>query len=79
MSGKVLKIKTGFNPNSSSIGTNLTPLILGGIAAVLAIPLSSFLVARRLRRRRREEARAQPDQAATRGHSGSGASDEPVR
>ena len=53
MKGRVLKIKTGFNPNSSSIGTNLTPLILGGLVAVLVIPLLSFVAARRLRRKRR--------------------------
>jgi len=53
MKGRVLKIKTGFNPNSSSIGTNLTPLILGGLIAVLLIPLLSFIAARRLRRKRR--------------------------
>ena len=41
--GRVLKIKAGYNPNSSSIGTNLTPLILAGSVMALAIPVVSFI------------------------------------
>lgn len=56
--GRVLKIKTGFNPNSSSIGTNLTPLILAGSVISLAVPALSFMLAVFLRRRmKKEEAR----------------------
>ncbi len=53
--GRVLKIKTGYNPNSSSIGANLTPLLVAGSALALAVPFISFYVARRLRKRNEKE------------------------
>lgn len=80
MRGRVLKVKLGFNPNSSSIGTSLTPLLLGGLFAVILAPLVSFLLLRRLRKTGNRGALVapQPEQPeATTGHSGSGASAEP--
>ena len=52
--GKILKLKTGYNPNSSSIGTNLTPLLIGGAVLALAVPVVSIIVARHLRRKNKE-------------------------
>ncbi|THB63394.1 MAG: hypothetical protein D6B27_12380 [Gammaproteobacteria bacterium] len=49
--GKILKYKSGYNPNSSSIGTNLTPLLLGGAVISMFIPVISLFVARRLRKK----------------------------
>jgi hypothetical protein len=50
--GKVLKIKTGYNPNSSSIGTNLTPLIILSSVIVIVIPAVSFFLSRWFRKRK---------------------------
>lgn len=82
MRGRVLRVKLGFNPNSSSIGTNLTPLLLGGFVALIAAPVVSFLVARRLRKGRAVAKLENPqrqDADATVGHSGSGSSIDPDR
>ncbi len=49
--GKILKYKSGYNPNSSSIGTNLTPLLIGGAVISLCIPIISIFVARRIKRK----------------------------
>ncbi len=57
-SGRILKVKTGYNPNSSSVGTNLAPLLFGGAFLAFFIPVVSFLVSRRLRRMRDAEDRA---------------------
>ena len=47
--GKILKIKTGFNPNSSSIGTDLTPLLIGASLMSLIIPVIAIVVSKRLK------------------------------
>jgi hypothetical protein len=47
--GKILRIKTGYNPNSSSVGANLTPLILIGSFLAIVIPAVSFYVSYKLR------------------------------
>jgi hypothetical protein len=54
--GKILKIKTGYNPNSSSIGTNLTPLIIIGSAISVLLPIISIFIARKLKKKKMEEA-----------------------
>ena len=47
--GKILKIKTGFDPNSSSIGTDLTPLLIGASIMSLIIPVIAIVVSKRLK------------------------------
>ena len=49
--GNVLKYKSGYNPNSSSIGTNLTPLLIGGAVISLLIPVVSIVVSRRIQKK----------------------------
>ncbi|MBF0117444.1 MAG: hypothetical protein HQK79_01295 [Desulfobacterales bacterium] len=46
MEGKILKVKIGYNPNSSSVGTDLTPLILISNFASILIPSISFFIFR---------------------------------
>ena len=53
--GKILKIKTGYNPNSSSIGTNLTPLIIIGGILSIAVPVISIVIARKLKNKKNQE------------------------
>lgn len=53
--GRILKVKAGFNPNSSSIGTNLTPLIILGSVVSVALPVISLIVARKLKKKKAEE------------------------
>ncbi len=53
--GKILKIKTGYNPNSSSIGTDLTPLLIGGSIISLLIPVITIIVSRKLKRKPEEK------------------------
>jgi len=47
--GKVLKVKTGYNPNSSSIGTNLTPFLIGGAILSIIIPFLSLYIIRKIK------------------------------
>jgi hypothetical protein len=50
--GRIIKIKAGYNPNSSSIGTDLTPLlVIGGISSVV-IPLLSFFIIRWIKKKK---------------------------
>ncbi|MCP4131515.1 MAG: hypothetical protein GY754_11100 [bacterium] len=53
--GKILKIKTGYNPNSSSIGTNLTPLLIAGSLLSIAMPFLSIYISRRIKKKKSEE------------------------
>lgn len=46
--GRVLAVKWGLNPNSSSLGVDVTFLLLGATALSLATPLVSALVRLRL-------------------------------
>ncbi len=51
--GRLLRVKTGYNPNSSSVGTNLAPLLLAGSLAAMAAPLLFFWASHLLDRRKR--------------------------
>ena len=53
--GKILKIKSGFNPNSSSIGTNLTPILIFGGVLSIAIPFLSIFISRKLKKRKKDQ------------------------
>jgi hypothetical protein len=46
--GRILAIKWGLNPNSSSLGVDVTFLLFGAAALSLATPLVSALVRLRL-------------------------------
>jgi hypothetical protein len=49
--GKILAVKWGYNPNSSSLGVDVTFLLFGMAAIALLTPIVSlFLRARRARR-----------------------------
>ncbi|MFP4474765.1 MAG: hypothetical protein ACLFOY_04345 [Desulfatibacillaceae bacterium] len=61
--GRILKVKAGYNPNSSSIGTNLTPLLILDSMAALAVPIASFYVARWLRKKREGSEAVVPEDA----------------
>lgn len=52
--GKILKVKTGYNPNSSSIGTNLTPLLIAGGILSIAVPFLSIYISRRIKKKKQE-------------------------
>ena len=52
--GKILKYKSGYNPNSSSVGTNLTPLLIGAAVISLCIPIISIFVARRIKKKNQD-------------------------
>ena len=54
--GRVLAVKWGLNPNSSSLGVDVTFLLVGAAALSVATPFVSALV--RLRASRRHEAAA---------------------
>ncbi len=58
--GKILKIKTGYNPNSSSIGTDLTPLLIGGAIISFLIPIITIIVSRKLKGTPTEEIHEEP-------------------
>lgn len=53
--GKILKVKTGYNPNSSSIGTNLTPLLIAGGVLSIAVPFLSIYISRRIKKKKQEK------------------------
>ena len=48
--GKILAVKWGLNPNSSSLGVDVTFLLLGAAAVAIATPVVAALL--RLRRGR---------------------------
>jgi hypothetical protein len=48
--GRVLAVKWGYNPNSSSLGVDVTFLLFGMAAVALLTPIISLLL--RARRRR---------------------------
>lgn len=56
--GRVLMVKSGYNPNSSSIGTNLAPFLAAGTILAFAVPMVTFFVSQRLRRKKQELAPA---------------------
>jgi hypothetical protein len=45
MSGRILKIKTGYNPNSSSIGVDLVVFFTAGAAVTLLFNTVAAIVA----------------------------------
>ncbi len=53
--GRILKVKAGYNPNSSSIGTDLTPLLFAGGILSLIVPFISLVVARTIKKGAREK------------------------
>ena len=54
--GRILAVKWGYNPNSSSLGVDVTFLLLGATAVALATPVSGALL--RARRPRLDPAPA---------------------
>ncbi len=57
--GKILKVKLGVNPNSSSLGTDILFLMIGTpLLAVLVFTLSTFL--RTSRRKKQDAERKDP-------------------
>lgn len=54
--GKILAVKWGLNPNSSSLGVDVTFLLVGAAAVSLLTPVVSALL--RLRRTRPDGGRA---------------------
>jgi hypothetical protein len=55
--GRILAIKWGMNPNSSSLGVDVTFLLVGSTALALVTPVIGAL----LRWRRPAQAKAQPE------------------
>ena len=51
--GRVLAVKWGYNPNSSSLGVDVTFLLFGMAAVALLTPIISLLI--RSRRKRLEK------------------------
>lgn len=49
--GKVLAVKLGYNPNSSSLGADVTFLLLGAAAVSVLGPIAAAVVRLALRRR----------------------------
>jgi len=58
--GKILAVKLGYNPNSSSLGVDVTFLLFGMSAVAVLTPVVSLLL-----RTRRAKAGAGADQAAS--------------
>jgi hypothetical protein len=52
--GRILAVKWGLNPNSSSLGVDVTFLLFGATAVMLLTPVVGALL--RLRRRKNEQA-----------------------
>lgn len=50
--GRILAVKLGFNPNSSSLGVDVTFLLFGLTIVALLTPMISFLLRLRARARR---------------------------
>lgn len=52
MKGKILKVKTGYNPNSSSIGTEIV-VFFTSVAAVSAVfsTVAAVLMSRKLKKK----------------------------
>ncbi len=62
--GRILKIKTGFNPNSSSIGTDLTPLLIGASIMAFLIPLIAIIVSKRIKSNKEENTISETNQSS---------------
>jgi hypothetical protein len=46
VSGKILRVQLGYNPNSSSLGVDVSFLLFGSLAMVLLTSLASMLLNR---------------------------------
>ena len=55
--GRVLKVKLGYNPNSSSLGMDVTLLLLGSALVSITIAVVSAIVRIKARSRTLEDAR----------------------
>ncbi len=53
--GRVLAVKLGYNPNSSSLGADVTFLVLGAASIAILAPVIGALVRLALGRRAREK------------------------
>ncbi len=58
--GKVLKLKLGFNPNSSSVGTTVVVFLWSLVASGAVLAFASAVLAHRFQRRRATGAPAEP-------------------
>ena len=47
--GKILKVKYGYNPNSSSLGISVLMMMMGSVLGYVAVSLTSSIV--RIRKR----------------------------
>ena len=47
MTGRILRIQLGYNPNSSSLGFDVTFLLFGSAAVIALASIASALLARR--------------------------------
>jgi hypothetical protein len=56
--GKVLKLKLGFNPNSSSVGTTVVVFLWSLVASGAVLALASAVLAHRFQRKRTATAAA---------------------
>lgn len=54
--GKLLKLKLGFNPNSSSVGTTVVVFLWSLVASGAVLAFASAVLASRFQRRRAESA-----------------------
>ena len=50
MRGRILKLKLGFNPNSSSVGTTVVVFLWSLVASVAVLAFTSAVLAHRFRR-----------------------------
>jgi hypothetical protein len=65
VSGRILRIKTGYNPNSSSIGVDLVVFFTAGAAVTILFNTAAAIVlARRARGEGRERAPSPPSKDA---------------
>jgi len=62
MTGRILKVKTGYNPNSSSIGVDMVVFFTAGAAAMLLFNTFAAVIgaAKAQKRGRLEESKEQP-------------------
>jgi hypothetical protein len=62
-SGKLLKLKLGFNPNSSSVGTTVVVFLWSLVASGAVLAFTAAVLAHRFQRRR-PSAAAEPESGA---------------
>ena len=74
--GRILKLKLGFNPNSSSVGTTVVVFLWSLVASGAVLAFTSALLADRLTRRRGAPA-GKPQEQTERASAGAGDRDVP--